>query len=168
MSDPNPPTLFRKKRVRPYVGRGEVYSWLRAYHSQIVTVLARAERSWAELAAEMGRAGLVGRDGATPRANSALKVWRRVCRDVAAEAKAAAAAPKRKFPSRISPDWRPLVVPPPPIPPTPPQARLPAPVPGEAGQAKKDDIEMTPEGQARLDDALEMLRQTDLENFKLR
>jgi len=38
------------------------------------------------------------------------KSWQRVCRDVASEA--TAAKPKRLPPSRISPDWRPTVVPP--------------------------------------------------------
>jgi hypothetical protein len=99
---------FRKKRLTQYVGRGEVYSWLRAYHTEVSEMLARGELSWAMLSVEIQRAGVRGRWGESPTPKAAARVWRRVSRDV--EAAAAAAVPKRKYPSRMSVDWRPEVV----------------------------------------------------------
>ena len=101
--------LFRRKRPKLYPGRGEVYSWLRAHHAEVSEMLARGELSWAMLAAEMIRVGVKGRRGEVPTPKAAARVWRRVCRDV--EQAALAAGPlRRKYPSRISPDWRPQVV----------------------------------------------------------
>jgi hypothetical protein len=80
----------------------------------------------------------------TPTAKAVTKVWQRVCRDVA-EAQALKAKKKRpiggKFPSRISPDWRPEVVAPPPMRPV-----LPAPVQaGAVSSQTDDDAHLTPE-----------------------
>jgi len=73
--------------------------------------LATQELSWAALAEAMSREGLKGRNGVELTGRAVAQVWRRVCRDVEVEADAAAAAaPKRKYPSRISADWRPQVV----------------------------------------------------------
>ena len=97
-----------------------------------------------DLAGEVVRNGLRGRDGVTPTAKAVTKVWQRVCRDVA-KAEALKAKKKRpiggKFPSRIPPNWRPEVVAPPPIRPA-----LPAPVQAGAGASQADDDEnLTPE-----------------------
>jgi hypothetical protein len=114
MSDTNGSRLFRKRRVHQYARRGCVYSWLRAYYSQVSAALETGEQSWPSLVEAMARDGVTGRNGAQLTANAALKVWRRVCRDVdAAAVGRAGAAPKRKYPSRISPNWRPQVVEPP-------------------------------------------------------
>ena len=111
MSDTNGSRLFRKRRVHQYARRGRVYSWLRAYYSQVSAALESGEQSWPSLVEAMAREGVTGRNDAQLTANAALKVWRRVCRDVAAAAvERAGAAPKRKYPSRISPNWRPQVV----------------------------------------------------------
>lgn len=63
------------------------------------------------IASELAREGLKGRNGVGVTGKAVAQVWRRVCRDVDAEADASASARKRKFPSRIAPDWRPQVVP---------------------------------------------------------
>jgi hypothetical protein len=60
----------------------------------------------------MSEDSVVDGTGDPPTANNIRMTWQRLCRDVAAEA--AAAKPKRVPPSRISPTWRPTVVPPPP------------------------------------------------------
>lgn len=113
MSEISRAKVFRKRRVRSYRGRGDVYCWLRAHHSQVAVRLATQELSWAALAEALSREGLKGRNGVELTGRAVAQVWRRVCRDIEAEADAAAAAaPKRKYPSRISPDWRPQVVPP--------------------------------------------------------
>jgi hypothetical protein len=64
---------------------------------------------WAELALDMSDDGVIDGSGDAPTAHNIRMTWPRVCRDVAAEA--AAAKPKRVPPSRISPEWRPTVVP---------------------------------------------------------
>ncbi len=163
MPSPQENRLFRKKRVRPYVGHGSVYAWLRAYHHEVAGALARQEQSWASLVADMALDGLTGRRGKCLTANAALRVWQRVCRDV--EAEAISLPPKRISPSRMSPDWRPTVVPPPPI------RTAPAPLAGTSPPASSDprapsrDPDMTPEGQAVLDKAWEALLAADRKKF---
>jgi len=140
-----------------------VYAWLRAYHHEVAGALARQEQSWASLVADMALDGLTGRRGKCLTANAALRVWQRVCRDV--EAEAISLPPKRISPSRMSPDWRPTVVPPPPI------RTAPAPVAGTSPPASSDprapsrDPDMTPEGQAVLDKAWEALLAADRKKF---
>jgi hypothetical protein len=87
-------------------------------------MLANDELSWVMLVAEMVRAGVKGGRGESPTPKAAARVWRRVCRDVE-QAAHAPGPPKRKYPSRVSPDWRPQVVPP--SPPTVSQAGSSAP-----------------------------------------
>ena len=162
MTDPERPRLFRKKVIRPYRSRGDVYSWLRAHHAQVSEMAPTW--SWADLVREMLRDGLQGRYGVTPTPKAVTKVWQRVCRDVAAET--AAAKPKRKFPSRVSPEWRPQVVPPPPIRPSfyPPSSI--SDVAGAHTQAAPADDDMTPEGQAMLDRIRAELRDDDRKRFR--
>ena len=105
--------LFRKRRVRSYRGRGECTLVARTLFSSRCAS-GNEELSWAALAEALFREGVkrTQRESKLTR-RAVAQVWRRVCRDVEAEADAAAAAaPKRKYPSRISPDWRPQVVPP--------------------------------------------------------
>ena len=110
--------LLRPRRERAYRGKGRVYSWLRARHAEIEALMARGEASWAGLAARLAESDLLGRDGQAPTRNAMIRVWKRVCRDAAAEAAAQAAArPARKHPSRMSSAWRPEVIPPAKVPP---------------------------------------------------
>jgi hypothetical protein len=104
--------LFKGRRERSYRGKGRVYSWLRARHTDIAALIDRGELTWSALAARLATAGVLGRSGALPTANAMIRVFKRVCRDVVAEAEArAAAGPVRKHPSRMSPNWRPPVMP---------------------------------------------------------
>jgi len=102
--------LTRRRKVRPYQGRGPIYAWLRAHHASIEKLAPTRPCIWAELALDMIEDAVVDGTGDPPTAHNIRMTWPRVCRDVAAEA--AAAKPKRVPPSRISPDWRPTVVPP--------------------------------------------------------
>jgi len=134
------PRLFRKRRVRGYVARGAVYCWLRAYHIDVAASLAREEHSWAALVAEMAIDGVKGRGGHELTGNAALRVWQRVRRDVeaGAEVEATKAQPiGGKYPSRISPEWRPQPVPPPPILPPPPALIAPPSVPSVPAAAPR-------------------------------
>jgi hypothetical protein len=144
---------FGKKRLTQYVGRGEVYSWLRAYHTEVSEMLARGELSWALLSVEIQRAGVRGRWGESPTPKAAARVWRRVSRDVGAAA--AAAAPKRKYPSRMSAPRRPGVVPAPAPPPSLPLPPPPSPPPRSSPSAPIAGRFMDPEGLPR--EAQEML-----------
>jgi hypothetical protein len=103
------PRLTRKKRVRAYSGRGEIYAWLRTHHGDVFRRRVVEQHPWPALVSEMVCDGVRREDGLEPTVKNASRVWERVCRDVAAEA--AAAKPKPVPPSRISPDWRPTVVP---------------------------------------------------------
>ena len=87
-----------------------IYAWLRAHHASIEKLAPTRPCIWAELALDMIEDAVVDGTGDPPTAHNIRMTWPRVCRDVAAEA--AAAKPKRVPPSRISPDWRPTVVPP--------------------------------------------------------
>jgi hypothetical protein len=111
MSDGHGINHFRKRRVRQYARRGQVYAWLRAYYSQVSAALKTGEQSWPGLVEVMARDGVTGRNSGTLTANAASKVWRRVERDIESEAnRRAGERPRRKYPSRISPDWRPPLV----------------------------------------------------------
>jgi hypothetical protein len=103
-----------KKTARAYVGRGEIYCWLRAHYRRVARLLDRQERTWGALVDEMSRDGVKARGDRCLTANAVLRVWQRVCRDVEREQDGTRA--KRKKPSHIAPGWRPQeVVEPPPV-----------------------------------------------------
>lgn len=109
MTNTSQPRLTRKKRIREYSGRGDIYAWLRVHHGDVVRRRDVEQHPWPVLIKEMVSDGVRREDGLEPTVKNVSRVWERVCRDVAAEAEAA--KPKRVPPSRISPDWRPTVVP---------------------------------------------------------
>ena len=85
----------------------------------------------------MSEDGVLDSTGDPPTAHNIRMTWQRVCRDLEAEA---AAKPKRRVPpSRISPDWRPTVVP----------QRQPAPAPPPAGPPARS---LVPSGRKSLVD----------------
>ncbi len=110
MTDTKRVRLVRKKKIRTFGGRGQIYSWLRIHHAAIERLKAIHLNLWAALAADMVEDGVTEAADGRGLRDRIWKSWQRVCRDVAAEA--AAAKPKRVPPSRISPEWRPTVVPP--------------------------------------------------------
>jgi hypothetical protein len=116
MTDTKRVRLVRKKKIRSFGGRGQIYSWLRTHHAAIEPLKAIHLNLWAALAADMVEDGVTEAADGRGLRDRIWKSWQRVCRDVASEA--AAARPKRVPPSRISPDWRPTVVPPRPAVPT--------------------------------------------------
>ncbi len=155
--------LVRKRKVRPYQGRGAIYAWLRAQHAAIVALGSSRPCLWAELVLDMVEDQVVDGNGERPSAHNVRMTWPRVCRD--AEAEAASPKRKRTFPSRISPEWRPTIVPPPPTrhvanQPSAPAARLSA-----GNPAVPADDDMTPEGQAELDKIARILAEHDRKKF---
>ena len=163
MSDVHETRLIRKKRARAFNGRGAIYSWLRVHHTEVKLRREAEQRPWSVLIAEMVADQVRRDDGREPTIKNVSRIWERVCRDVAAEN----AAPRqgRKYPSRILPEWRPTIVPPPPTrhvanQPSAPAARLSA---GNPAVAADDD--MTPEGQAELDKIARILAEHDRKKF---
>src|ERR1700744_4486275 len=132
MPDTKRTRLVRKKKVRIFGGRGQIYSWLRTHHDAIEPLRTVHLNLWAALAAAMIEDGITEAAEGRGLRDRIWKSWQRVCRDVAAEA--AAAKPKKGPPSRISPDWRPPVVPPRP----PATAQRPAAAPGAVVPTERD------------------------------
>ena len=167
MPDENPTKLVRRRRVQAYRGHGGIYAWLRAHHVQIAALRAAGQRSWLDVIAEMVRDEVRDQNGADPVMKNVSRVWKRVCLDVAkaADLKAKKRPIGGKFPSRISPDWRPEVVAPPPIRPA-----LPAPVQaGAVASQADDDSHLTPEQRehvARVKESIQ--RQIDEHDRKFR
>ena len=82
-----PSRLMRAAAARPYAGRSDVYRWLRQRHGPISEAIRLHRPSWAVLIELMLADGVSGRSGAKPNAKSVPKVWARVCRDLATEAR---------------------------------------------------------------------------------
>ena len=165
MTDTKRARLVRKKKVQTFGGRGQIYSWLRTHHAAIEPLRAVHLNLWAALAADMVEDGATEASEGRGLRDRIWKSWQRVCRDVAAEA--AAAKPKKVPPSRISPEWRPTVVPPRPATPTSTQLTAPpagAAVPG--GLDPRIDPTLPPHAQAELE---KMYRDFDeLENKRIK
>ena len=163
MSDVHQTRLTRKKRARAFNGRGAIYSWLRVHHTEVKLRREAEQRPWSVLIAEMVADQVRRDDGREPTIKNVSRIWERVCRDVAAEN----AAPRqgRKYPSRISPEWRPTIVPPPPIRAAPAPAGSTSPPASSDPRAPSRDPDMTPEGQAVLDKAWEALLGADRKKF---
>ena len=117
--------LTAKLKVRPFVGRGQIYAWLRAHYAEIEGMGPGLPSLWGELALDMAEDGVRGGRTGTPLPNNIRMAWPGVCRDVAAMEAALAAKSalpaKPKPPSRMPRDNHPpLATPPPAARPAPP------------------------------------------------
>jgi len=105
--------LTRLEKRGPGDGRhSDAYRLLREQHAALAARFQTIWPGWDAVAIEMAEAGVAGKGGRRLSASSVRRVWKRVCADVA-KAQAAEATRKPvggKFPSRISPDWRPQEV----------------------------------------------------------
>jgi hypothetical protein len=146
------------RKVKVYGGRGQLYSWLRSNYEEIEELRVVHRNLWAELALDMVEDGVILATEGRYLRNRVWQIWKRVKRDVAAEA--AAAKPKKVAASHVSPDWRPTIVPPPPpgwgAHPTAasPGALVPVQLAGALAPIRRTPVviaDMTPEGQAELD-----------------
>ena len=108
MSDEALTKVLSGLRGRRFRGRSDLYRWLRANYKRLASRLEQDQVAWGILAQEIGAAGIKNRKGAPPSADSVRRIWATVSRDVALAA--AVAARRRKYPSGISPDWRPQLV----------------------------------------------------------
>ena len=73
--------LFRNKRLKSCLGRGEVYRPFRALHAQLAELRRRTSYFGQCRPLKRRATGLKGRYGHAPTAKAA-RVWQRVCRDV--------------------------------------------------------------------------------------
>jgi hypothetical protein len=105
--------VSRLNQRGPGDGRhSEAYRLLKARYTALVTQFEKDWPGWEAVAEGLAAVGLVGKKGQRLSADALRRIWQRVCRDVEAERAATSSrAPRRKPPSRISPDWRPQVVP---------------------------------------------------------
>ncbi len=159
------PCVFTSLGLPPqYNGRGTIYAWLRVHHGDVVRCREVEQRPWSVLITEMVSDGVRREDGLEPTAKNVSRVWKRVCRDVAAEV--AAATPKRVPPSRISPEWRPTIVPPPPMFPT-PQPTGSAGALAAAERKRPADPTLSPEAQAEMDKLDRLLEDADSRRLRL-
>jgi len=103
--------------AKAYRGRGDIYRWLRQNYERVLHDIEVLERSWESVAADIAKDGIVGTRGDRPSSQSARKAWRRVIRDVAKAEEAAGVrererqaeqAKRAAYPSRMSPELRPV------------------------------------------------------------
>jgi len=101
---------LRRRRVVAFRGRGSIYNWLRAHHTDIAPKVKDGTVTWPALCEEMARHGVVSRGGLAPSRRAAAKAWQTVCRDIEEAARARGAQPRRVGaipPAHMSKDWRP-------------------------------------------------------------
>ena len=164
MADLKRVRLVTKRKVRLFHGRSQIYAWLRAHHSTIEALRLERPCLWAELALDMVEDGVLDAQGENPSRHNVRMTWPRVCRDV----EAASVPARRKYPSRVSPDWRPQVVQAPLPVQAPPPVRPPLPVsPSTASSAPAAQrTAVSAEVQAKIDRVLEQLGEEDRKKFR--
>jgi hypothetical protein len=90
--------------------RSALFWFLYQHHDEILTA-AKGKLSWQHLVAEFRYLGLTDRNGCPPSLNTAKVTWQRVRRTLARERSvmATGVSSRQRQPSRMSPEWRPLV-----------------------------------------------------------
>ena len=93
--------------------RSSLFWWMVENHDQLASAVGGRRLQWTRLCARFAKLGLTDANGHAPSEQAARKTWRRVRRAVAKARELAAAnesaRPQRRYPSRISRDWRPPV-----------------------------------------------------------
>jgi hypothetical protein len=107
------------KAILKAIARGEdrssLFWWMVEHHDEILAAAEGRQIQWGTFCAEVARPGLTDTKGKPPTTRNARQTWRQARRAVQkarerAMANPSAGRPVRKYPSRISPDWRPQVV----------------------------------------------------------
>ena len=94
--------------------RSPLFWWMVEHHDELAHAAQGRRLRWKPLCERFAALGLTDVQGRVPSERTARATWGRARRAVA-EARERAVAkrestPKRKYPSRISPDWRPPIV----------------------------------------------------------
>ena len=97
--------------------RSSLFWFLTQHHDELIAQADGKRMLWDALCVRFAEHGLTDRRGLTATPETARQTWLRARRAVAAARAQKAAAdangrPGDKYPSRISPDWRPQIVPP--------------------------------------------------------
>lgn len=103
--------ITRTLQARGPARRSALYTWLRANHAKLSSVLDSPDRSWLNAAAVLAAEGLVGATGQPASPKALRQMWLRVSRDVARAREQAAATAKSAKPHRSRPqrDWTPPI-----------------------------------------------------------
>jgi hypothetical protein len=110
MSTTSTAIRFRKKRLQPYRGRGELYCWLRAHRETIASGLSTGELTWPSICEECCRHGVTSRDGLPPTRKAAQKAWQTLLRDLKTLGLKPTDKPEKPvYPSRM-PKWTPPAI----------------------------------------------------------
>jgi len=93
--------------------RSSLFWWMVENHDQLASAVEGRRLQWTRLSARFAKLGLTDANGHAPSEQTARKTWQRVRRAVAKARELAAAnqsaRPQRRYPSRISPEWRPPI-----------------------------------------------------------
>jgi hypothetical protein len=93
--------------------RSSLFWWMVENHDQLASAVGGRRLQWTRLSARFAKLGLTDANGQVPSEQTARKTWQRVRRAVAKARELAAAnesaRPQRRYPSRISPEWRPPI-----------------------------------------------------------
>ncbi len=156
-------TRRSRKAILNAVSRGAdrspLFWWMVVEHDAILAS-ARSRIHWKTFCDAAAKHGLTDTKGRPPTERNARETWRQARIAVARERAGAAKLPKRSKPlSRISPDWRPEVVPPA----VQPGAMVPAPG-GQAGLISARSVslaalEADPVAKARVDAEMDRVMQ---------
>jgi hypothetical protein len=129
-----PPLVFRRKQLRAWRRRSQIYSWLRAHRREIAAGLASMELTWPRVCQECARQGVAKRNGREPTRDVVARTWQVLLRDLAAIGETPLHKPERPKPPSRLPDWTPPAFQQPVQ--APPD---PSPVPAAPGPAADDD-----------------------------
>src|SRR5580704_3288486 len=107
------------KAILKAIARGEdrssLFWWMVEHHDEILAAAEGRRIQWGTFCAEAARLGLTDTKGKPPTTRNARETWRQARRAVEEARERAMAKPPAgragsKYPSRISPDWRPQIV----------------------------------------------------------
>ena len=107
------------KAILKAIARGEdrssLFWWMVEHHDEILAAAEGRRIQWGTFCTEATRLGLTDTKGKPPTTRNARETWRQARRAVEearerAMAKSRAGRPGSKYPSWISPDWRPQIV----------------------------------------------------------
>jgi hypothetical protein len=94
--------------------RSPLFWWMLEHHDELLTAATSRRPRWVQLCVKFDTLGLKDGQGNTASPEAARRTWRNVREFAASSAATSLRKPRPKYPSRISPDWRPQIVPPPP------------------------------------------------------
>ena len=144
--------------------RSSLFWWMLQHHDEMLKAAMGRRPRWAQLCATFEALDLKDGQGNLPSPEAARRTWRNVREFAASAAATNFRKPRPKYPSRISPDWRPQVVSPP-LPIRPPSPIPPIPV-TSALQTDDEAAARARAGQESLERAMEMLRASDRSKFR--